>query len=262
MNDENHSTVEHEATHEATDTPIDTVVEVVEDAADTVAEVVEDAAGAVADAAAKVTDDDDDHDNVVALGDAAADAAAEVEEKARETALAIRHVLERQIVAGRGLSGELVGAATDAAAALVEAPASVVNAINGGATLPDAFGQTRASVQESFTDAGDRIRTAVGVYVNNQATLPHAVIKGAAEVAGSVVRAQGEVTRSAVDTALTVAAAATNGGHVRDTFDQEWQELSATAGATRKDIDTAISSARDGIREAVDEGGKYAEIAG
>lgn len=265
MNDDTENTVD-----EAIDTNIHEAVVVEPDADEAV--VVEPAAleidgveidGAEADGAddADDADDDQDLDNVVVLTDADPADDDEDDEKP-QTTLAIRHVLERQIVAGRGLSNELVGAATDAAVALVEAPAIVVNAIHGGASLPDAFGQTGTAVQEAFVDAGDRIRTAVGYYVNSQATLPHAVIKGAAEVAGSVVRAQGEVTRTAVDSALNVAAAATNGGHVRDTFASEWDEVSATAGSTRGDINQAISAAREGIREAVDEGGKYAEIAG
>jgi hypothetical protein len=87
--------------------------------------------------------------------------------------------------------------------------------------------------------------------VNSQSALPNAVITGASEVAVSVVRAQGNVAASVVDGAFTVAAVATQGGDVRDAFEQEWQELLASAATARGDVDSAISFARQGIRVAL-----------
>src|SRR5882757_9518593 len=92
--------------------------------------------------------------------------------------IVIRHVLERQLVAGHGLSSELVDAATDVTVALAQAPAGVVGEIRGGATLPTAFARTGTSVREVVTGAGGRVRSAVGEYVGNQATLPNAVVVG------------------------------------------------------------------------------------
>src|SRR4051794_2971484 len=54
-------------------------------------------------------------------------------------ALAIRHVLERQIVATQTLSEDLVEAVTDASVAIAHAPAAVVDEIKQGTTLPAAL---------------------------------------------------------------------------------------------------------------------------
>lgn len=166
---------------------------------------------------------------------------------------AIRHVLERQLIAGQALSGELVIAATDVTAAVVEAPAKVVAAVRDGATLPTAFGQTGDALQDAVADAGSRVRSAVGHYVGGQATLPNAVLTGVAEVAGSLVRAQGAVAGTAVGSALAVAAVATRAGDVRDALDQEWRELAAAGRSAREDVSDTLADARQGLRLAVAE---------
>lgn len=173
------------------------------------------------------------------------------EAQAQRPALALREVLGRQLAAGHQLSGELVTVATDATAALVEAPAKVIAAIHDGATLPAAFGETGDAVQTAVGDAGTRLRHAVGEYVGRQATLPNAVITGAAEVAGALVRAQGSLAAAAVDGAFGVAAAAGKGGDVRDAIDQEWIELNATAVTARDAVRARVSAARQGIRDAI-----------
>lgn len=177
-------------------------------------------------------------------GDTAAAAAA------TSTALAFREVLERQLDAGQDLSVQLFDAATDATAAVVEAPAKLIAAVRGGATLPAAFGETNEAVQGSITEAGTRVRTAVGQYVGQQATLPNAVLGGAAEVAGALVRAQGELASAAVDSAFSVAGTASRRG-VRDAIDQEWSELNATAVAARDAVEARVSVARQSVRDAI-----------
>lgn len=178
-------------------------------------------------------------------------AAIEAEATVKRRVLAVREVLERQLVAGHGLSGELVNATTDATAALVEAPAKVIAAVRDGATLPTAFGETGDAVQVAVSAAGTRIRDAVGEYVGQQSTLPNAVITGAAEVAGALVRAQGSLAASAVDGVFSVATVASKGGDVRDAIDQEWSELNATAVAARDAVEARVSVARQGIRDAI-----------
>jgi hypothetical protein len=157
-------------------------------------------------------------------------------------------VLERQLVAGQGLSGELVDAATDVSVALAKAPAGVISEIRGGATLPAAFVRTGTSVREVATGAGERVRSAVGEYVGNQATLPNAVIVGAADVAETVLRAQGTVASSALNAAFTLATSATQGGDVRDVFNRERSEVGAVADAARERIGESVDRARDEIR--------------
>ena len=188
---------------------------------------------------------------IVPVLDEAEAAAIEVEAGVKRRVLAIREVLERQLVAGHGLSGELVTATTDATAAVVEAPAKVIAAVRDGATLPTAFGETGDAVQVAVNEAGTRIRNAVGEYVTQQSTLPNAVITGAAEVAGSLVRAQGSLTASAVDGAFSIATVASKGGDVRDAIDAEWSELNATAVAARDAVQVGVSTARQGIRDAI-----------
>ena len=165
--------------------------------------------------------------------------------------IVIRHVLERQLVAGQGLSSELVDAATDVTVALAQAPAGVVGEIRGGATLPTAFARTGTSVREVVTGAGGRVRCAVGEYVGNQATLPNAVVVGAADVAETVVRAQGTVTASALNAAFTLATSATQGGDVREVFSRERHEVGAVADAARDRIGESVSRARDEIRSRI-----------
>lgn len=179
------------------------------------------------------------------------DDAAEVESDIRRRALAIREALERQLGAGQGLSEELLGAATDAGVALVESPATLIAAVRGGATLPAAFGETGDTVGDSVAAAGSRIRTAVGEYVGRQAVLPNAVIVGTAEVAGALVRAQGELASCAVDGAFAVAATASHRGDVRDAIDREWSEFNATAVELRDTVEARLSVARQSIRDAI-----------
>jgi hypothetical protein len=167
--------------------------------------------------------------------------------------IVIRHVLERQLVAGQGLSSELVDAATDVTVALAQAPAGVIGEIRGGATLPTAFAHTGTSVREVVTGAGGRVRSAVGEYVGNQATLPNAVVVGAADVAETVVRAQGTVTASALNAAFTLATSATQGGDLREVFSRERHEVGAVAGAARGRIGESVSRARDEIRSRIND---------
>jgi hypothetical protein len=185
--------------------------------------------------------DDDDHDDDASDGSEPA------------TALVIREVLERQFEAGRTLSDELIVAVTDATAAVVETPAKLVAAVRGGATLPAALDQAGDTLQDTFADAGGRIRSSVGDYMGQQATLPNAVLTGVAEVAGSVVRAQGAVTGSGVHGVMTVATEAARAGDIRSTVEQEWRETSAVAKSVRQDVADAVAAAREGIRAALPE---------
>ena len=172
-------------------------------------------------------------------------------EDAADDMFAIREVIGRQVVAGQGLSAELVEVATDIGEAFVHAPAVVVAAIRGGATLPAAVSQSRSVLYEVVVNAGDRLRSAVGGYVERQATLPNAVISGAAGVVSTVIRAQGAVGGSAVDAMFAVAAAATDGDDVRDAFDKRRRDIEAKAGTARADIVEALTQARSEIRSAV-----------
>ena len=174
----------------------------------------------------------------------------ESDDEAR-AALAIREVVERQLAAGQALSRELLDVASDLTAAVVEAPAAVIGAVRGGATLPAAFTQSVSALQNVTADAVDRVRAAVGDYVSGQAVLPNAVIEGAAEVTGSVVRAQGSVVSSALDAAFTVATVATQGGELRDSIDREWRELTATAASARQSVGEKVETARQGVRDAI-----------
>jgi hypothetical protein len=179
-------------------------------------------------------------------GDSSEDTVAEA-----RTPLPIRAVLERQLVAGQTLSSELIDAASDVTAAIAEAPAALVNAVRGGATLPAAFTHSTSALHNVAADAGDRMRAALGEYVSGQANLPNAVIGGAAEVTASLVRAQGSVAGSAVDAAFAVAAVAAHGGELRDALDREWRELSATASSARENVNHTFDVARQSVRQAV-----------
>jgi hypothetical protein len=172
----------------------------------------------------------------------------DVDEPESTRSIVIRHVLERQLVAGQSLSGQLVGAATDVTVAVAHAPADVIGEIRGGATLPTALARTGTSVRGVVTDAGGRVRTAVGGYVEAQATLPNAVVVGAADVAETVARAQGTVAASALNAAFALATVATQGGDVREAFGRERRELGETAGSARTKVGESVSRARDEIR--------------
>jgi len=180
-----------------------------------------------------VDDEHDDHDEDGAI-----------------RALAIRHVLERQIVASQSLTEQLLEVATDVSAAVVHSPATVVDEIRSGATLPTAFANTGTAVREVVNTAGSRLRTAVGEYVDGRATLPKAVVVGAADVAESVVRAQGTVAATAVTGAFTVAGVAVRGGDVREALGDERQEVRATAVAAREQVLDSWRQAREHVEAA------------
>lgn len=165
--------------------------------------------------------------------------------------IVIRHVLERQLGAGQGLSTRLVDAATDLTVAVAHAPVAVVAEIRDGATLPDALAHGGTSVRDAVIDAGGRVRTAVGEYVGQQATLPNAVIVGAAGVAETVARAQGTVTASAVNAAFTLATTASRGGDVREEFGVQRRDVGSAAAQARDRISESVQSARAEIRDRI-----------
>jgi hypothetical protein len=198
-----------------------------------------------------------DHDTVLEIE--RTEVTIEVVEPAATRGIVIRHVLERQLGAGQSLGAELVGASTDVSAALVHAPASVVDEIRGGATLPAALAHTRTEVRGVVSSTGTRVRTAIGEYVGNQATLPNAVVVGAADVAGAVLRAQGDVAATAIDSAFTVATIAARGGSVRDAVGRERRDLAARADAARADIADSLDRAAEEIRGAVKDYDEYLE---
>jgi hypothetical protein len=169
--------------------------------------------------------------------------------------LAIRHVLERQLVVGNALGVQLVDAATDVSAAVAHTPAAVVDEIRGGATLPTALANTGTSLRGIVDDVGGRVRTAVGVYVGAQAALPNAVVVGTADVAESLVRAQGTVTASALNAAFTLASTATQGGDVREVFGRERVEVGAAVDAARQRVGESVSRARAELRTATQHDG-------
>ncbi|MGK2883087.1 MAG: hypothetical protein ACSLE6_20670 [Mycobacterium sp.] len=179
------------------------------------------------------------------------EAADGVAEDVARSVFVLREVIGRQVVAGQGLANDLIDLATDVGEVLVHAPAVVVAAIRGGATLPAAVSQSGSVVSEAVVNAGDRLRTAVGGYVERQATLPNALLSGAAGVASTVVRAQGTVGGSAVNAVFAVAAVATNGGDVRDVFDRELDEVNAKAESARGQISESLKTARREIVDAV-----------
>jgi hypothetical protein len=165
--------------------------------------------------------------------------------------IVIRHVLERQLVAGQGLSTELVDAATDISVAVAHAPATVVSEIRGGATLPTALARTGTSVRDVVTEAGGRVRTAVGEYVGDQATLPNAVVVGASDVVETVARAQGTVAASALSAVFALATVASQGGDVRDAFSRERHDVGAAADAARDLIGESVTRARAEVRDSI-----------
>ncbi len=171
----------------------------------------------------------------------------------------IREVLERQLVAGQGLGTQLVGASTEISVALVHAPVTVIDEIRSGATLPAALAHTRAEVQGVVSSTGSRVRTAIGEYVGNQATLPSAVVVGAADVAEAVLRGQGNVAGSAIDSAFTVATIAARGGDVRDALGRERRDIAARADVARADVAESWERALEEIRGAVKDYDEYLE---
>ncbi len=183
----------------------------------------------------------------------------DVFERQSTRSIVIRQVLHRQLVAGQDLSAQLVDAATDVSVAVARAPATVVDEIRCGAMLPTALANTGTAVRGVVTDVGGRVRTAVGGYVGSQATLPNAVVIGAADVAESVVRAQGTVTASALNAAFTLASVAVQGGDVREAFGRERTEVGATAYAARDRIGESVSRAREEIRAGIKDYDELAE---
>ncbi|MGB3483552.1 MAG: hypothetical protein WBB07_15220 [Mycobacterium sp.] len=167
------------------------------------------------------------------------------------TAVVLREVIERQLVACRTLSVQITYAATDITAAAVESPARVISAVRDGATLPEAIGQTGELFQDAAAEAGSRLRAAVGNYVNSQSGLSDALIVGTAEIAGAVARAHGAVAAGAFDAAFTVATVVSKGGDIRDAAEHEWQDLLTSAASARDEIDDALSTAGHALRDAV-----------
>lgn len=164
--------------------------------------------------------------------------------------LAIRQVLTRQLDASQGLTGELLGAATEISTLLAHSPATVISEIQDGATLPEALQTTRDGLAEDLGTAGNRIRSAVGKYVNGQAVLPNTVVIGGSDVAGAVLRARGSVVDAAVDAAFNLARIATQGGDVREGLTREREGVSERLTAARADIDAVVSQARQEISDA------------
>lgn len=146
-------------------------------------------------------------------------------------ALVIRHVLERQLGAGHGLGAELVGASTEFSASMVHAPAAVVDEIRSGATLPAALANTGAEVRQIAASTGTRMRSAIGEYVGNQATLPNAVVVGAA----------------------------VRGGDVTDAMTRGRRDIADRTRAARTDVVGAWDRAADEIRGAVTDDDEYLE---
>lgn len=175
--------------------------------------------------------------------------------------LAIRHVLERQLGAGQSLGAQLIGASTDVSVALAQAPASVVDEIRGGATLPAALAHTRTEVRDAIVSTGTRVRGAVGEYVGAQATLPNALVVGAADVAEAVLRAQGTVAATAVDSAFTVATTAARGGDVTDVVRRSRRSVVARTEAARAEIAESWERASEEVRGAVTDDDEYLEDA-
>ncbi|BBX85119.1 hypothetical protein [Mycolicibacterium aubagnense] len=180
----------------------------------------------------------------------------ETADAAEETGLAIREVLsgvlERQLDAGHSLTRQLVSATSAAAEAVVESPAKVISSVRDGATLPHAVNETGSAVQDVLAESGRDIRSAVGEYVGRNAVGPNAIIAGASQVAGSLVRAQGALTATAVDGLFTVAGTAAQGDDVREVATREWSELRTTASSAREAVETEITTARESIRDAFD----------
>lgn len=164
--------------------------------------------------------------------------------------LAIRQVLTRQIDAGQGLTGELLGAAADISALLAHTPAAMITEIQDGATLPEALNTTRDGLAEDLTTARNRIRGAVGQYVSGQAVLPNTVIGGGSDVAEAVLRARGSVLDAAVNAAFNLARIAAQGGDVREGFTQQREAVSEKATAARAGVDEVVSRARQDIADA------------
>lgn len=176
--------------------------------------------------------------------------AAEDEATASAFREALAGIVERQIDAGHSLSRQLVSATSAAAEAVVESPAKVIASVRDGATLPVAVSDTGSAVQEVLAESGRDIRSAVGEYVGRNAVGPNAVIVGASHVAGSLVRAQGSVTATAVDGLFSVAGTAAQGEDVREAATREWGELRTTATSAREAVEAQITTARESIRDA------------
>jgi len=164
--------------------------------------------------------------------------------------LAIRQVLTRQLDAGQGLTGELLGAATDISALLVHTPATVISEIEDGASLPEALSTTRDGLSDDLNTVGNRIRGAVGRYVAGQAVLPNSVISGGSDVAEAVLRARGSVLDAAVGAAFTLARIAAEGGAVREGYTRERSQVADRVGAARSEIEAAVEAARQEITDA------------
>ena len=164
--------------------------------------------------------------------------------------LAIRQVLTRQLDAGQGLTGELLGAATEISALLAHTPATVISEIQDGASLPEALSTVRDGLTDDLNAAGSRIRGAVGRYVAGQAVLPNTIVGGGSEVAEAVLRARGSVLDATVDAAFTLARIAAQGGDVREGFTQQRDQVTERVTAARSSVEAAVSLARREIADA------------
>jgi hypothetical protein len=173
--------------------------------------------------------------------------------------IAIRHVLERQLDAGHGLGAHLVGATTDLSVSLAHAPSAALDEIRNGATLPAALAQSGAELRGAVSSTGHRMRSAIGEYVGTQATLPNAVVVGAADVAEAVLRAQGTVAATVVDSAFALAITTARGGDVAGVLNRGRREIAARTGAARTDVVGACERAVEEIRGAVTDYDDYLE---
>ena len=176
--------------------------------------------------------------------------AAEVADAGRRI---LRDVLGRQLEVGHDLGVELVDTATDVAVAVAHAPATVVDEIRGGATLPTALAHSGTAVREVVATAGSSLRTAVGDFVGHQATLPNAVVVGASDVTESVLRAQGRVASSAINATYTVATVVVHGGDVREVIARGRKAVRSSADTARDAVGDSWIRARGEIRGAVSE---------
>jgi hypothetical protein len=164
--------------------------------------------------------------------------------------LAIRQVLTRQLDAGQGLTGELLGAATEISALLAHTPATVISEIQDGARLPEALSTTRDGLADNLNTTGNRIRGAVGHYVTGQALLPNTVVGGSSDVVEAILRARGSVLDAAVDAAFNLTRIAAQGGDVREGFARERSQVAERVTSARTGVEAAVSRARQEIADA------------
>ena len=168
-------------------------------------------------------------------------------------------MLERQLVASQSLSEQLVEAATDVSAAVVHAPAIRRRRDPRWRNASDRLGEhghrgARGRERRGRPRPHRRRRLR-----RRQATLPNAVVVGAADVAESVVRAQGTVTASALNAAFTVASTASRGGDVREAFGRERVEVGAAVDAARQRVEESWAGPARSSRRPPDTTGTVSE---